>query len=303
MIFRRIDKVFCVTVRVVDAPLESPASHQGLLSVFQRRYLLKLLVQREISARYQGTFLGLMWSYINPLTQLFVYWFVFGKVMGEENRVEKFPIHIFAGFVITHFFIETFASGTRSIVRNKSLVQKMAVPREMFPVSAMLVSLYHTGPQIVILAIIALANGWTPDLGGMAAMVLGLALIMVLGTALALVFSVANVYFRDFSSVVGILTNFVRFGVPMMFSYQLIEQRFHSAVFLVNWEPVAIGVMLMQRAFWVGTTHNPEGTILHGLPTHLLDRGAVCLAAAFVILIFAQLFFSRFERRIPDTLR
>ena len=54
-------------VREVDAPLTSPSATSGLLEVFRRRYLLKLLVRREISARYQGSFLGLFWSYINPL--------------------------------------------------------------------------------------------------------------------------------------------------------------------------------------------------------------------------------------------
>ena len=54
-------------------------------------------------------------------------------------------------------------AGTRSIVRNKSLVQKMAVPREMFPVASMLVSLFHVGPQIVILLIATLIAGWRPD--------------------------------------------------------------------------------------------------------------------------------------------
>ena len=60
---------------------------------------------------------------------------------------------MFAGLIIVHFFIETMNAGTRSIVRNKSLVQKMAVPREMFPVASMLVSLFHVGPQVVILLV------------------------------------------------------------------------------------------------------------------------------------------------------
>ena len=53
-------------------------------------------------------------------------------------------------------------AGTRSIVRNKSLVQKMAVPREMFPVASMLVSLFHVGPQMVILLIATYSAAGTP---------------------------------------------------------------------------------------------------------------------------------------------
>ena len=65
--------------RVVDAPLAPPSSDQGLVGVFKRRYLLRLLVRREVSARYLGSFLGLMWSYINPLSQFLIYCFVFGR--------------------------------------------------------------------------------------------------------------------------------------------------------------------------------------------------------------------------------
>ena len=110
-------------------------------------------MRREISARYQGSFLGLLWSYINPLSQFFIYYFVIGVIIGLHADVENFAIHIFCGLIIVHFFTETFNAGTRSIVRNKALVQKMAMPREMFPVASMLVSLFHVGPQLVILIV------------------------------------------------------------------------------------------------------------------------------------------------------
>ena len=139
--------------RVVDAPLSPPWAEQGLLEVFRHRYILTLLVRREIAARYQGSVLGLVWSYVNPLTQFFIYYFVMGILFGRAARTPAFAIHVFAGLIIVHFFIETMNAGTRSIVRNKSLVQKMAVPREMFPVASMLVSLFHVFPQLVILLV------------------------------------------------------------------------------------------------------------------------------------------------------
>ena len=66
--------------------------------------------------------------------------------------------------MLVHYFTETLNAGTRSIVRNKALVQKMPMPREMFPVASMLVSLYHIGPQLVILIVACLFSGWTPTL-------------------------------------------------------------------------------------------------------------------------------------------
>ena len=286
---------------VVDAPLQPPTATQGLLEVFRRRYLLKLLVRREINARYSGSFLGLIWSYINPLSQLFIYIVVFGMLL-DRGRTEQFPVHVFCGLIVVHFFTETFNAGTRSIVRNKALIRKMALPKEMFPVASMMVSLFHVGPQLVILLVTVLIVGWAPSGTGMLAFLLALGIVMVLGTALALMFSVANVYFRDFASVVNIMTNFVRFGVPMIYPYSLVDERFGGLAEYYLWNPLSNAVLLVQRAFWVGTTENPERTAAEELPSHLFERGLVMLALSVVVLVVAQVVFRRLENRIPERL-
>ena len=106
---------------------------------------------------------------------------------------------------------------------------------------------------------------------------LGLLIIMVLGTALALLFSAANVFFRDVSNAVSVLTNFVRFGVPMMYPYALVDaavRRAHRRCYLLN--PIAEAVLLIQRAFWVGddraTRRSTRGDST--CPPHLLPARA-----------------------------
>ncbi|WP_435769765.1 ABC transporter permease [Nocardioides sp. SYSU DS0651] len=290
-----------ITPHRVEAPLKPPSADNGLLAVFQRRYLLKLLVRREISARYQGSFLGLMWSYINPLTQFFIYWFVIGFLFQLHKDVPNFPLHLFAALILVHFFNETFNAGTRSIMRNKALVVKMAMPREMFPVATMLVSLYHVVPQVIILLIACLLYGWTPDPVGMAALVLALLIIAAIGLSGALLFSAANVFFRDFGNAVNVLTNFVRFGVPMMYPFAMVEERFgrFAEYYLLN--PLADAVLLFQRAFWVGTVSDAERDKIV-MPEHLLTNGLLALAAGLVLLGVSQLVFSRLENKIPERL-
>ena len=287
-------------LHVVDAPLSPPAPRAGLLEVFRRRYLLRMLVRREVSARYQGSFLGLMWSYINPLSQLFIFWFVMGKIIGRST--EMFAVHVFCGLIVVQFFIETFNAGTRSIVRNRSLVQKMAMPREMFPVASMLVSLYHMGPQLVILTFIVVLTGWTPDPVYLLGFLLALAIIAALGTSLALVFSVANVFLRDVSSFVSILTNFVRFAVPMIYPYSLVDQRFGSFAQYYLFNPIADAVLLVQQAFWVGSTKDPAAIHAQHIPEHLYAYGFLSLGIALVMLVIGQAVFRRFENRIPEQL-
>jgi ABC-2 type transport system permease protein len=290
------------SVRLVEGELTPPSANQGLLEVFRRRYLLRLLVRRELRARYEASFLGFLWSYINPLSQFFIYWFVMGKIMGAHDNIPNYPVHVFSALIVVHFFTETFGAGTRSIVGNKALVNKMAMPREMFPVAAMLVSLYHVLPQLVILLGVCALVGWHPDPTSFAALVLALAIVMILGTALALMFSVANVYFRDFGSFVGILTNYVRFGVPMIYSFDMIHDhlpRWAQEVWLAD--PIADAVLLIQRAFWVSSI---EGRHRHVtmMPDHLLQRGVIMLGVSLLILLLGQLVFAKFEKKIPERL-
>jgi ABC-2 type transport system permease protein len=287
---------------VPDAPLESPSANSGLVGVFKRWYVLRLLVRKEIQARYSGSFLGLFWSYVQPAFRFAMYFFVIGIIIGLHKNVEYFGIHMFAGIVFVHYFTETFNAGTRSIVRNKAILKKMAMPREMFPVASMLVSAFHVVPGLVILTVACLWLGWTPDPAGMAAGLLGFLIVAILGTALALLFSAMNVFFRDVSNIVGTLTIFVTFSAPMIYPYSYVDDRFGDFAkwYLLN--PIAEAVLLIQRAFWVGVTEDPARTIQEEMPDNLWELGFAHLAAAVAALVVAQIVFSRLENKFAERL-
>jgi len=286
-------------------PLQPAAANSGLLEVFRRRYLLKLLVRSTIQARYQGTFLGWFWSYLQPFVRFLMFYFIFQVLIGRGGSMENFAIHLVAGLVIVHFFTETFNGGTKSLVSNRGLIIKLPVPRELFPVATMLVSLYHSIPMVVIMLVACLTLGWAPDPMGLVAGLLAFAIIAVLGLALALIFSVANVYFRDFGKVTQTLTQFTTFSVPMIYPFSMVAERFEKLpwvadVYLLN--PVAEAVLLTQRCFWIGTNSDPEAAALEHLPADLYSRGVIMLVISLGLLVVSQLWFSKLERRVPERL-
>jgi ABC-2 type transport system permease protein len=290
-----------------ELPPLVPASHNnGLLEVFRRRYLLKLLVRSTVQARYQGTFLGWFWSYLQPAVRFCMYYFVFQVLIGRGGEdAYPFAIHLVCGMVIVHFFTETFNGGTRSLVSNRGLIVKLPMPRELFPVATMLVAFWHTVPMVVITIVASVALGWTPDPLGLLAALMALLLVAVLGLALALMFSVANVFFRDFSKVTQTLTQFVTFSVPMIYPYSLVAVRFEKVpwvadVYMLN--PIAEAVLLMQRCFWLPLTHDPATQKVEGFPPDLWSRGVIMLVISFVALGLAQIWFSKLERRVPERL-
>ncbi|HEU4514524.1 MAG TPA: ABC transporter permease [Nocardioidaceae bacterium] len=289
--------------RVPEEPLVAPGERGGLHHVFHERYLLKLLVRKELAARYQGSFLGLFWSYVQPAVRFLAYYLVIGFVFQMDRGMTNFPIHIFAGMVIVHYFTETFSSGTRSIVKNKKLIQKLPLPRELFPVASMLVSLYHTFPQMLILLAGVLVVGWDPTPYDFAAGLLGFLTIGVFGMALALIFSAANVFFRDFQAIVATFMIFVTWSVPMIYPYDRIERLVGGTVweqvYLAN--PIASGVILFQQLFWVPTV-GPDAEFPAVVPDDMMTRGLIILAVCIVFLAVAQRIFTRLEGKFAERL-
>jgi ABC-2 type transport system permease protein len=235
-----------------------------------------------------------------------MYFFVIGLVLGLHKDVPNFAIHMFAAIVGVHFFTETFSSGTRSIVKNKAIVRKMAMPREMFPVSAVIVSAVNTFPQLLILFIASVAVGWKPEPQGLLAGFLGAAIITVLGTALALLFAGMNVFFRDFQNVVATFTLFTHWIVPMIYPFAKFAtsgmgSTWFYNVYLAN--PLTVGVILLQRAFWIPTwAKDPSSVGYPTVPEHLFLLGWGMLALSLVILVLCQVAFSKLEGKFAERL-
>jgi ABC-2 type transport system permease protein len=281
-------------------PLKAPGDTTGLFGVFKRRYLLGLLVRKELRVRYQASVLGLAWSYIKPLIRFATYVLVVGYVIGLKD-LEHYPFHVFTGMMAVTFFTETLNAGTKSVVRNKSLVRKMNVPREMFPVASLLVTAYHMIPQYVVLITGCLIVGWGLDLTGLVAGVLGLSIVVTFSLAVGLAFSALNVLFRDFQNFAETITHLVMWSTPMIYPFSMIATRtdgnWIEQLYLAN--PIAEAVILGQRCFWSPTLDNPDHPDVV-FPDHLLLRGLATLGVCLVLVWLAQRLFSRLEYKFAE---
>ena len=169
---------------------------------------------------YAASLLGLAWSYVQPAMRFGVYYLVMGLILKLHKGVPYFAMHLFTGIVVVHYFSETWSGGTRSIWQNKALVQKMRMPREIFPVASMLVAAYHTLPQLLVLVLCCVLVGLAPHRGPpIAAGLLGLAILVTFSMALALFFSALNVFYRTSRTSCRRSLQFMHFMVPMMYPF------------------------------------------------------------------------------------
>ncbi len=286
-------------------PMVNPGRVGGLLDVFRRRYLLKLLVRKELRVRYQGSVIGLAWSYVKPAVRFLMYFYIIGLILGPRS-LENRPLHIFSGMIMVAFFTNALSAGTKSVVKNKSLVRKINLPREMFPVASIVVSGYHMVPMYVIMFVGCLLTGWHPDLGALLAGGMAAAIVLAWGLGVALLLSALNVFFRDMQNVIDVVQTVITWTVPMIYPFGIIADRFRGTNQLVYElylsSPLCISVLLNDRAFWLPSVHRPAQASREELPAHLFERGLVMIVLGLVFVWFAQAVFARLEGRFAEKL-
>jgi ABC-2 type transport system permease protein len=286
-------------------PLQNPGRGGGLVDVFRRRYLLRLLVRKELRVRYQGSPVGLLWSYVKPAVRFLMYFWVIGLLLGSHKLPDR-GLHIFSGMVMVSFFTDALTSGSKSVVRNKSLVRKINLPREMFPVATIAVSAYHLVPMYVILLIGGFVSGWHPDMMAFVAAGMALAIVLLFGLGVALLLSACNVYFRDISNVVDVLQTVITWTVPMIYPFGIVMERMahaHAVLYeLYLSSPLCIAVLLNNRAFWTPASPTPKIFEHKELPTHLFERGGVMIVLGVAFVFFAQWVFARLEGNFAEKL-
>jgi len=101
--------------------------------VFNYSEFLKSNVKKDIRGKYKGSFLGVLWSFINPLLSVVVYAIVFHYIM--RFNIEHYLIYLISGIIPWTFFTTSINSGMNSILFNANIIKKVYFPRKILPIS------------------------------------------------------------------------------------------------------------------------------------------------------------------------
>ncbi len=281
------------------AGLVSPGHGGGLRDVVRSRFLLKLLVRKELKVRYRGSVLGLLWSYVKPGVQFLVFYLALGVFLGLNRGTENYAVYLFSGIILVNFFTEALGNAARSIVGNGSLIKKIYLPRELFPVASVWVSGVHFFPQLVILIIACVFSGWHPSVVQLLAAAGAFLLVAVLATGLGLFFGAVNVYFRDSENIVDLLLMVVTWASPVLYVWTMVRSSLGQGFFFFyQMNPMTIGVEIFHYAFWYPTTSETAE-----LPPSLLALWLpVGLAVAVAVVLVGQFTFRRLEGHFAQEL-
>jgi len=275
---------------------------RSLRDIVGQAELLRLLVRRELKARYKDSVLGFFWSLAKPLAMLLVYYVAIGRFLNAEysprnlDGVPAFAVFIFTGLTAWQLFSDIIVSGTGSIVANAGLIKKVYLPREVFPLSVIGAALFNFGIQLSVLVGATIVIGQFPTGDRWVYFVLALFVLVIFSTALALLLSAVNVYLRDVQYLIEIMMMILLWASPIVYSWKFVDEALNGwlqQLYLAN--PMTQVVLGFQRAFWVAGDAEPS-------PDDLLQRLGVTLAVSILLLWVCQRVFARLQANFAQEL-
>lgn len=283
-----------------DREFSTPGVSRGVSDIFRYRYLLSLLVRKGTATRYHGSVLGWVWSYIRPAAQFLMYYLVIGVVLGARDGIPLFPVYLFSGIVAVNLFSEALRNSTSSIVDNRALVKKIYLPRELFPLAALGVSLIHFVPQGVILLGVAVILGWHLTWLGLGSLMLGILIILIFALGLGLFFGAINVAYRDATNIVDLILMFATWASPVLYSWHMVRDKAPQWIYeLYMLNPLTVGVELFHNAFWRPIVEGQPGA---EIPQALIMNSLWGLLIALGTLFIGQTVFRKLEGSFAQNL-
>ncbi len=192
-------------------------------TLFRYRALIQSLVSRDLKARYRGSALGFLWSFINPLLLLLTYTLVFTIILRvpQTERMSPYYLFFFCGLLPWTWFSASLAESAGVLIAGGNLIKKVLFPAEVLPTVTVFANLLHFLLGMPILLTFLAYEGrisWTLLLLPLPVFV---QLVFTLGCALFL--SALTVHFRDLGNILGHILQLWFFATPVLYDVEILE--------------------------------------------------------------------------------
>ncbi|WP_330420667.1 ABC transporter permease [Roseburia sp. AM59-24XD] len=163
--------------------------------------LLYELVKKNIKLKYRRSYLGILWTLIEPLLTMIVLTVVFGTFFNKGTK--QFPVYVLTGRLLFSFFQSATKAGLKSVSGNSSMIKKVYVPKYIYVVSSVvsnfliflisLIVLVGVGIVLKVEPTMYLVQAWIP-----------LAILFVMSLGVSLILATLSVFFRDVEYIWGV---------------------------------------------------------------------------------------------------
>ncbi|MEA3547253.1 MAG: ABC transporter permease [Thermodesulfobacteriota bacterium] len=248
------------------------------------RDLFGFLVWRDIKVLYAQTILGFLWALLQPLVQIIIFTFIFGKV--AKLPTEGMPYVVFSTVAVIPwtYISQAMSASSQSLVSGQNMLGKVYFPRLIFPITPVLAKLVDFSLSLLIvlgvLVYYRIAPTWNLIL-----LPVFIMLMVSVATGVGLWFSAMAIRFRDVKLAMPFAIRMLMYTAPIVYSASSIPGTYRT---LYSFNPI-VSVIEGFRACLLGTPFAWQ-YILPGMIT------------ALVILVSGAFYFQRMERVFVDVI-
>ncbi len=249
--------------------------------IYQYRELLKTNVQKDIRGKYKGSFLGILWSFINPLLMVSVYAIVFPYIMRVQT--DHYLIFLICGIIPWNFFLTSLNQGATSITNNANLIKKVYFPRAILPLSIVTSGVVNFMISCLIILVFVLFGGL--GLSWHLIFLPVVAIIQYIFTlGMTLILSAINVYVKDVEYMVGFLLQLAFYATPVLYDSSM----FSGAILWVfRLNPMAHIIQAYRDLFYLKQV--PDMTSL-----------GIVFVASVILLLIGYKVFTKLEKGFAE---
>lgn len=211
-------------------------------SIWRNWNLIQSLTKREITGRYRGSIMGILWSFFNPLLMLAIYTFVFGYIFksrwsAETHSTTEFALILFSGLMIFNIFSECINRSPSLIINNVNYVKKVVFPLEILPCISLGSALFHGLVSLIVWLIAYLIFFGIPHL---TVLLFPLVIIPLIFLIMGITWFLASlgVYLRDVSQFIVILVTAMMFLSPIFYPVTALSEEFRWLLIINPLTPI-----------------------------------------------------------------
>lgn len=187
--------------------------------LWKSKTLIFQLAKNDFKTKYAGSYLGIIWAFIQPIVTILVYWFVFGLALRDPTpRPVPFVLWLVAGLIPWFFFQEGLVNGTNALLSYDYLVKKVVFKIDVLPVVKLLSAFFVHAFFIIVLVILFLFNGYVPDLFDLQIIYYCICMF-VLMMGISYFSSAVVVFFRDLGQIINIALQVGVWLTPIMWNF------------------------------------------------------------------------------------
>lgn len=197
----------------------------------QYRHLIEQLVEKDIKLKYRRSFLGYLWSILNPLLTMFVLVLVFSNMFRFD--IENFPVYLIIGQTLFNFLTESTTQAIFSITSNAALLKKTYVPKYVFTFSKVTSSLVNLVFALgaMLLVFVSCKISFTPLFLWIPVILLE---VYVFCLGLGMFLAQASVFFRDIQYIYGVFTTAWMYLTPIFYPISALPEYLQTAITTYN---------------------------------------------------------------------